>query len=34
MSSVMVLIQFWTSRPSADWPIPGLTLNIQDVMFS
>lgn len=30
MSSVMVVIQFWTLRHSADWPISELTLNSQD----
>lgn len=29
MSSVTVVIQYWTLRHSADWPISGLTLNIQ-----
>lgn len=34
MSSVIVVIQFGTSRRSADWTISGLTLKIQDLMFS
>lgn len=33
MSSVMVVIQFWTLRHSADWPISELTLNSQDFII-
>lgn len=33
MSFVIVVTQFWTSRGSADWPISGFTLNIQDLTF-